>query len=363
MNDNKSHSERDQFDRRSFLRGAAVLLPTVSGGLSLLLAGCGGSEPTAQSTGVSRSRKPINQTFTTPFGFIPSFIDAFVAKQEGFWKHRGLDITIHGGQGTSTGLQTVISGSAQYGRAGGASTTTDIITKDLPLKAVLQCEQGNQWRIASLPQNPINDPKQLQGKRLGVVSPGGETATLVDIMLAKAGVPKSAVDMPVVGVGPGAYQLAKSGKIAAWVALDQDVYTFKQEGMAVHSISLSDYAEMPRECYVASTSALKHNHDAVVAFAGGLLDAFAFLKDPANFDRAYHDLKVYSPSTNKKKFKYDLEVLKKEWYAKGSDQVGELDSDQWDQGQRVLKKYGLVTKIVPIQRLIDTSIVQQAKGK
>ncbi|MEO6943876.1 MAG: ABC transporter substrate-binding protein [Lacisediminihabitans sp.] len=352
-------------DRRNFLR-AAILVPTLGGtGLTLLLSGCstptpGGDKKKPDS---QKSTRPVvQQTYSTPFGFIPTFMDAYVAAEEGFWTEQGLDITVRGGQGASAGLQSVFAGSAQYGRSGGALLTADMIMKDIPVKVFFQAEQGG-WQIVSTNSHPITKPEQLRGKTLGVVSAGGETSTLMKIMLAKAGIQLSEITTPVVGVGPGAYQLAKDNKIDAWIALTQDVFTFQEQGLPVQSFSLSEEAEVPGEAYVADIKLLESDRESVVGFAAGLLKAYEFLNKPANVDKAYAHYQVYNPGGARNVFEDYLKVLLKEWYVKGAKSIGEIDPKEWDHGQQILKKYGVVDKTVAVSRLVDADIVKEAKKR
>lgn len=355
-----SETEARRLDRRSFLRRAgasAVLIPAAAGGLSVLL------PSQAEASGKKNRPKPlVQQSFTTPFGFIPSFIETYVAAQHGFWKKQGIDVTIHGGEGTAAGLQSVISGSSQYGRGGG----TDIIAvcnQDIPVVHILQAEQAHEWQIASLASRPLKGPSDLRGKTIGIVSPGGETEILLDLMLNLSKVPTSTVKTPVVGVGPAPYELAKNGSIDGWVALDQDVYALRQTGASIHTFDVMTYAPVPMDAYVASTSALKNQREDVVGFAAGLLEAYEFLKDKKNWPVAYKALQVYSPATPNSVIESNLTVLVKDWYAAGAKNLGVLFPEKWSHAQELFYKTGAIHKKVPVTRLIDTSIVSDAKRR
>jgi NitT/TauT family transport system substrate-binding protein len=355
-----------EIGRRKFLQTAAIAVPASGGALSVFLSGCGtpdGDEATARATASGTSgASPVNQSFTTPFGFIPSFVETYVAAQEGFWKNQGLDVTIHGGQGTAAGLQTVISGSSQYGR-GGATNIVDIVNQDVPIKFFLQAYREPGFSVASLPESPVDRPHDLAGKSVGIVSAGGETQALLTIMLELAGIPKSSVDTPVVGVGPGAYQLAKSGKVDAWVALDQDLYGLARKGIKIHSFNLGKYLPIPTETYASSLKNIEKHRDAAVKFSAGLLKAYAFCKDKTNWRQAWKDTKHYAPSTTYDVMTNYLHVVTRKWYLDGTDKLGEVDPADWKRAQKDLKKVGMIHKTVPLNRIIDPDIVPKAKAE
>ena len=361
----------ERFDRRSFLRragAAAVLVSASSGGLSVVLSGLTGesSAGAATKTGKAgdkyRSRHVVHQSFTTPFGFIPSFIETYVAAQLGFWKKQGLDVTVHGGEGTASGLQSVIDGSSQYGRGGGTDIVA-ICSQDIPVIHICQAEQVREWEVGSLASKPLKSPADLKGKTIGIVSPGGETQILLNLMLDLAKVPLSSVNTQVVGVGAAPYELAKKGSIDGWMVLDQTVHALEKTGASLHTFDVLTYAPVPMDAYVASLSAVKRQRDDVVGFVAGLLEAYEFLKDRKNWPKAYTALKVYSPATPYSVLETNLEVLVHDWYGAGAKNLGVLFPDKWAHAQELFYKTKAIHKKVPVDRLIGPSIVTDAKKR
>ena len=347
----KNVSDSYMAQRRSLLK-AALLTPVVLGGGGLLAA-CGSDESTS-AAGL------VKQTFTTSSGFIPSFMDTYVAAQQGIWRKKGLDITVRGGQGTATSLQSVIAGSAQYGRGSGNGIQS-IINDGAPIKFFLQAYREPAFTIASMPDKAITHPSQLKGKKVGVVSAGGETELLLQIMLAEANVPMSSVKTPVAGVGPGAYALAERGKIDAWIALDQDLLVLKNKGIEVHSFNMGEYVHVPQQAYYASADVFEKNRDEIVKFAAGLLDAYAFIRKPDNFAKVLASVKHYDSTIVESALHDAVDVTVDKWYMDGDDKLGLIEADKWQKGLDQMKARGAINKMVPLDTLYDAKVVEEAR--
>jgi ABC-type nitrate/sulfonate/bicarbonate transport system substrate-binding protein len=116
---------------------------------------------------------------------------AFVARERGFWKKRGLDVEISRGFGSTAALQTLVQGQ------------TDVGLIALPT-LVLSAAQGTALRVSSivgydaalgiltLEEGPIKSLKDLEGKRLGS-TPASTEAPYVEPFLQRAGVEYSKV--------------------------------------------------------------------------------------------------------------------------------------------------------------------------
>jgi NitT/TauT family transport system substrate-binding protein len=355
-----------RYDRRAFLRRAgasAVLVPAAGGGLSLLVSGCGSGGEQPQGGGGSGGGALTKQTFTTPLGFIFSFVEAYVAAQQGFWSREGLDVTVRGGQGTATALQAVLGRSAQYSRAGGISTIVAVANQGSPLVNVGTIFQRSQFELASLPAAPITTPEQMRGKRIGVVSSGGATENLVQIMAANRGVPFDSIKRPVVGVGAAAYQLARQGKIDGWVALDTDLAVLRTSaGADIVSFNTDKFGFVPSDAYVVARDQLQRSRDAVKRFLAGLLRAVEFGIDQANWDKVIAAAKHYDPSLDEEQARLQLPILVADWTAAGRGRLLDLIPGRWQEGVENLQRAGLIQQAVPVDRLIEPSLLQEVKG-
>jgi NitT/TauT family transport system substrate-binding protein len=111
--------------------------------------------------------------YTTPWVAEGSSLYAYVAKRQGFWKKRGLDVEVSRGYGSVAATQAIASGQFDIGHA---VTSVQILqsTKGLALQSIGQLTYRNTMGVILLADSPIKSPKDLEGKKLGVTPTSGE---------------------------------------------------------------------------------------------------------------------------------------------------------------------------------------------
>ncbi len=144
--------------RRNMLRGAAVA--------SLGAAGLPLATP-------ALSQGPRKVSFTT--SWIPEGpnLFAYVAREKGFWKKAGLDVSVARGSGSGAAAQAVSAGTFDFGMA---ATPTVIVqaAKKLPITCIGQINYDALMGIGLLAGSPIKTPKDLEGRKLGASVTSGE---------------------------------------------------------------------------------------------------------------------------------------------------------------------------------------------
>ncbi|MEO6019041.1 MAG: ABC transporter substrate-binding protein, partial [Knoellia sp.] len=221
------HSEsmgRTALTRRSFLGGALV---AGGAGATFVLAGCA-SQDDKQAPGPAASGDTLKQVdgrYITALGLNLSFVEVMVAKEQGFFDKQGLNLEIKGGSGTATAIQAVLGNTVDISRTAAINAIVAAAKQDAPLVSIGTVRQRSQFDVVSLASKPLKSPKELAGKTVGVVSAGGSTENLLDMMLLSAGVDRASVKRPITGVGTAAYELAKKGQIDAWISVDTDRQT------------------------------------------------------------------------------------------------------------------------------------------
>jgi NitT/TauT family transport system substrate-binding protein len=132
-------------------------------------------------------------TFTT--SWIPEGpnLFAYVARDRGFWKKAGLDVSVARGSGSGAAAQAVGAGSFDFGMA---ATPTVIIqaAKKLPITCIGQINYDALMGVGVLAGSPIKTPKDLEGKKLGASVSSGEYPFL-PLYAEKAGFDLSKVQL------------------------------------------------------------------------------------------------------------------------------------------------------------------------
>lgn len=161
---------------------AAVALTTALA----LTAGCGDSDSDADAGSDGKALKKV--TYLTSFGNFGRDAYAWVAKDKGFFKDAGFDVTIRPGQGTGGVIPAIVGGQAQFGPidlTGGLLNMGNGQAKDFVAVAAVQ--QHTMAAIATTEGNGISKPKDLEGKRLAD-TPGSVVRNLFPTYARLAGV-------------------------------------------------------------------------------------------------------------------------------------------------------------------------------
>lgn len=245
-----------QIDRRKFLAGTQALI-----------AG------TALQGGLSRAgaQALANITYLTPFGYIIAFSETMYADTGGFFAKRGLNVKIEGGRGSAMAVQQVTAGNALISRTGG----TDLIkayAANPSIVAVAEIYQRDTFYVISATDKPITKPEDMPGKTIGIVSAGGATENLLDMMLAARDVPKADVMRQVVGNAPAAFELVKQGRIAGFIATNDTAFQLKVDNQPATAWSTDTFAPCPGQVYMTSKAQLEKSRDLIAKFLGGVHD-------------------------------------------------------------------------------------------
>jgi len=100
-----------------------------------------------------------------------------VASQLGFWKKRGLDVTVSRGYGSLAAIQAVATGKFEVGSAATSAVLLSIIKKtDIQITATHGYDSSMGILVPA--NGKIKTPKDLEGKQIGVTAAGGDTPFL-----------------------------------------------------------------------------------------------------------------------------------------------------------------------------------------
>jgi NitT/TauT family transport system substrate-binding protein len=116
---------------------------------------------------------------------------AFVARERGFWRKRGLDVEIVRGFGSQAALQTVIQGQTDVGLI---AVPTIILSGSQGLMSRVSGIVGYDATlgILALDESPVKTLKDLEGRKLGSLPPSTEVP-YIDPFLQRSGVDSTKV--------------------------------------------------------------------------------------------------------------------------------------------------------------------------
>src|SRR5580704_3263076 len=119
------------------------------------------------------SQGAIKVSFTT--SWIPEGpnLFAYIARDKGFWKKAGLDVSVPRGSGSGAAAQAVSAGAFAFGTAA-APTGIVQAAKKLPITCIGQINYDALMGIALLARSPVKTAKDLEGRKLGARTRSGE---------------------------------------------------------------------------------------------------------------------------------------------------------------------------------------------
>ncbi len=210
--------------------------------------------------------------YLTPFGYIMGFSDVMYSQAGGFFAKHGLDVDVQGGRGSAMSVQQISAGNVLVSRTGG----TDLIkayAKDPSIVAFGEIYQRDIFHVISNQTKPIKTPADMAGKTIGVVSVGGATENILDMMLAKTGVPAASVKRESVGNAPAAFEFINQGRIDAFIATNDTVTQLRIDAKPAHTWSTDTVAPCPGQVYITSRKALAEKPDTLANFLRGVHEA------------------------------------------------------------------------------------------
>jgi len=255
-----------ELSRRKLLGGAAaggaVLL---SGGV---LAACGDDEPsaaptvTAAPTTTEAPMKSVN--FQLSWLDSVQFGGSYIADARGYYERFGLDVSLTpGGPGVPVD-PPVIAGQAIMGISA-ANFAGQSVSEGAPFKIVGVAMQRNPFVIASLTDNPVNEPGDLEGKKLGMAF---NNQLDLDLLASLNDVDLSQVEVIPSDYDPAPLVNGEVDCLLCWLTdlpvamtvqgIDNTTMLFADFGYAVHS-----------QTYIVTEDTLTNDRDTVLGLLKG----------------------------------------------------------------------------------------------
>jgi NitT/TauT family transport system substrate-binding protein len=307
----------------------------------------------------ARAAEPL--TFITPFGFIPDFLEMMNMVSGGFLAREGFTPTLLGGQGTSVAVQQMMSGAASFMRL----TAVDqfgAVAKGAPMVCIATLYQGSNFHVISAKDKPINAAEDLKGKNVGIVSVGGSTEQLLDIMLRAVGATKADVNMQVVGNSPGAMQFIKQGRIDCFINSVGVVVALDRAGEAIVNWPTDRYAPMPSQIYVTTREMIEQKPATVVGFLKALKASTADMRSGdvrAIFQRASADFEIPGIKNIDELVALIQFVMKNPWMSEGPENFLRNVPDLWTKADKEIRGAGIAA-VPDVAALYTNTFIDQA---
>ncbi|NJD36142.1 MAG: ABC transporter substrate-binding protein [Betaproteobacteria bacterium] len=221
-------------------------------------------------------------------GVPPVFVSAMVytAKDGGFYKKYGLDVTVKPFNSGVGAAKAVLSGSVDASISPTAPVARMISNGDVPLVAIQGFEKPD-WFLGSMDPSK-NKCEDLKGQAVGVDSPQGARWTQLQNMARACNlVPDK--DIPTVNLSSNVGAAMVAGQLTFGVLHLDDIPVIERESGKKLTIVLEIEKTAPGTHYtslVTSSKTLKAHRDKLVRVVAAHIEAIKYMYDPANFEKA-----------------------------------------------------------------------------
>jgi putative hydroxymethylpyrimidine transport system substrate-binding protein len=231
--------------------------------------------------------------------FLPNAVHAgiFRAQAAGYYKANNIDLKIIQPTSTSDTLKLIDAGKADFGIADGIDLANQI-DQGRDAKAVAALVQRPLGGLIALKKEGISDPKQFEGKTVGITGVPSDSAILDTVVRSAGGDPKK---VKVVTVGFNGVQNLENGKISAFTGFwPADGVQVQVDGHPTTTFKLDEHGgpRYPGLVVFSTQKRIKEDPALVRAFLGATVHGYNdTLKNPS---RSLNDFLALNKSGQRK---------------------------------------------------------------
>jgi NitT/TauT family transport system substrate-binding protein len=136
------------------------------------------------------------------------------AKQLGYYEQEGIELRFQAGGPSIDGVAVVASGRFEIGQVSSSPSLMLASSQDIPIRCFAVGAQQHPYTFFSLKKNPVREPKDLVGKRVGVQATG---VILLRALLAKNKIPESEVKIVTIGADMSPLMTGQVDVVTGWL--------------------------------------------------------------------------------------------------------------------------------------------------
>ncbi|MBB6444079.1 ABC transporter substrate-binding protein [Bacillus benzoevorans] len=321
----------------------------------LFLAACGAKEETG-STNEKEKMQPITvANWSQP---ITEATNLLVDEEKGFFKEKGIDLTVIPGAGGGDAVKNILSGQADVAFTDPGSLYF-ALDKGEKLKVIYNIYPQNVFNVVSLKQSKIEKPEDLKGKTIGVYSLTSGTRQNLLILLHQAGLTEK--DVNIVETGISNFAPLMQGQVDATAATDTGLFLAKQKGLGdVNVIEVKDYLNIPSDVFVVTEKTYEEKKDELKKFIAAYRDSAEWMvKHPEEAATL-----AKKAAIDGKDEKVNLEIIKlrnASSISAGTEEngLGAMDVSVLQQGADTYQRLGLVKNKLDMSQVITEEFLEE----
>src|SRR6478736_3862577 len=313
-------------DRRGFLKSAGAAAAT-----SLI------------SVDVYAQAKPV---VNMQLGWLLSGnqIGEVCAKQMGFYEQEGIEVKFQPGGPNIDGVAVVAAGRFEVGQVSSSPSLMLAASQDLPVICFATGAQEHPYAFVSLKKNPVREPKDLIGKKVGIQATG---VILLRALLAKNNIPEKDVTIVTIGADMAPMLTGQVDCVTGWLT---NTSAMKVLGPDLVSMRLWDTGvKLYALPYYATANTIKTRGDILAKYLRASAKGWGFAYEPANRAKAVEMLVKEFPNLNAKDETEALEAMLKYSFSARTktEGWGAMDPVIWQDQINLYAELGQFSKRTP----------------
>jgi ABC-type nitrate/sulfonate/bicarbonate transport system substrate-binding protein len=275
------------------------------------------------------------------------FAGMYVAKEKGFYKKYGLDVTLtEKNKGSDNVVDDVISGAFTFGITSPLELIKEI-EHGKPVTAIMAIYQNSPSIFISKLEANITTPSDFKHKRIGTVSNEDNNKIFINAILKNFNINNNEVTFVNRGFEPIKYLLSDQIDVTP-VYRTTDLYELEKNNIKYNLIKPEDY-NIPNydDIIITETSTITNQESLVRNFIRATKEGWEYAinnPDEAAEISFKNTNKMYT-SKGVEYQKFIIEQSKDLIKSNNSQSIGDMNHSKWYQQYRLLKDQGLISNV------------------
>jgi len=203
------------------------------------------------------------------------------AKQLGYYDQEGIEMRFQAGGPNIDGVAVVAAGRYEVGQVSSSPSLMLAASQDIPVVCFAAGLQEHPYAFFSLKKNPIREPKDLIGKKVGIQATG---VILLKALLAKNKIPDKDVQIVTLGADMSPVLTSQVDCVTGWLTNTTAIKVLGPDHVAMRlwDTGVKLYA-LP---YYATANTIKTRGDILAKYLKASGKGWEFAYQPANRDKA-----------------------------------------------------------------------------
>lgn len=318
--------------------------------ICLLLAACN-AMPFGNSV---QKTKPALTVIRLPMGYIPNvqFAPFYVAADKGYFKQAGLEIQFDYKTETD-GVALVGANELPFSLVSGEQVLL-ARAQGLPVVYVMAWWQAYPVAVASMPEQGIQSPVDLKGKKIGLPGLYGANYVGLRALLNAGGLGEKDVTLDSVGYNQVEALVSGRDEAVAIYANNEPVQ-LAAKGYKISVLRVADYVPLASNGLLTNEKTVNENPELVRKFIQAALRGVDFTVKYPN--EAFEICKKYVEGLDQTNQEVQKEVLMSSLDLWKTDQPGYSKPEAWENMQQVLLDMGLLSQAVDLSKAYSNAFI------